>query len=191
VITIIMGPQIARCDLRQDLANLAVLKAWPVNGATLVRGEILAPAALLSVITWFSALGAAFTGVAIKPSWIFAAAVLSPGVILLQLLSQNAIAVMWPAWVMTGPNRVRGIDVTGQRILAMFGFLLVLVIAVVPAAVVAALTAYTLYLLTGAVFIVPSAIVAAVALLVEAYGASEVIGRMLDRTDVSAVPAQE
>src|SRR6185436_6153707 len=50
-VSVIMGPQIARNDLRQDLANLSLLRMWPVRGATLVRGEILAPAAILISLT--------------------------------------------------------------------------------------------------------------------------------------------
>src|SRR6185436_7078018 len=40
--TVLMGPMMIRNDLRQDLASLAVLKTWPIRGAALVRGEVLA-----------------------------------------------------------------------------------------------------------------------------------------------------
>ena len=33
--TTILGPQLVRNDLRQDLANLPVLKTWPVTGVAL------------------------------------------------------------------------------------------------------------------------------------------------------------
>jgi ABC-2 type transport system permease protein len=193
VITLLLGPQLARNDLRQDLANLALIKTWPVNGATLVRGEVMAPAALLTAIAWFSAIGGLVfaRGTRIEPSVIVAALVVAPGIILLQLLAQNAIAVMWPSWVVTNTTRVRGIDVMGQRMIMMFGLLLVLVVAVVPAALVAALTGLALSVVTGRIFVIVPALAAALVLFAEAFLASHLIGKMLDRTDVSAIDAVE
>ena len=193
VLTIFLGPQIARNDLRQDLANLDVLKAWPVSGAALVRGEVMAPAALLTVIAWLCALDGLIFAASLKvqPSWVVAAALLAPGLILLQLLAQNAIAVMWPSWALTGPARARGIDVMGQRMLMMLGLLLVLVVAVLPAAIVAGVTGYGIHLLTGGIPVIPPAIVAAAVLLAEAFVVSDAVGRLLDRTDISAIDAQE
>src|SRR4030095_15663551 len=117
VFTILLGPQMARNDLRQDFANLAVLKSWPIGGASIVRGEVMAPAALLTVIAWLCSVSVLIfaRGLPVTSSWILAAMLLAPGMILLQLLAQNAIAVMWPSWVTTGTMRTRGIDVMGQR----------------------------------------------------------------------------
>jgi hypothetical protein len=49
-ITVLVGPMVARNDLRRDLGNLAMLKSWPISGATLLRVEILAPAVMLTSI---------------------------------------------------------------------------------------------------------------------------------------------
>jgi hypothetical protein len=194
VATILLGPQFARNDLRQDLANLALLKAWPVDGATLVRGEVMAPAALLTVIAWFSAIGAALLQkeVTIEPSWVVAALLVAPGVILLQLLTQNAIAVTWPSLVvMDGASRPRGVDVMGQRMIMMLALLLVDVVALLPAAIVAALFGAVLYFLTTQIAVIVPAIAAALVLLAEAFLASEAIGKLLDRTDISEIDAPE
>jgi len=192
-VTILLGPQLARNDLRQDLVNLALIKTWPVNGATLVRGEVMAPAALLTAIAWCSAIGALALGRrnGPGPSVIVAALIIAPGIILLQLLAQNAIAVMWPSWVMTNATRARGIDVMGQRMIMMFGLLLVLVVAVMPAGLVAVLVGLGLSALTGKFLIIVPALAAALVLFGEAFLASHAIGKMLDRTDVSAIDAQE
>src|SRR5438552_1476833 len=48
----------------------------------------------------------------------------------------------------------------GQRIIAMFGFLLVLVVAVLPAGIIAGLAGLGLYFLTGAVILVVPALAA-------------------------------
>jgi len=193
VFTILLGPQFARNDLRQDLPNLRLLKAWPLDGATLVRGEVLAPAALLTVVAWLGAIGTVIFARSIPTvsSWATAAIVVAPGLILLQLLAQNAIAVMWPAWVMTGNVRTRGIDVMGQRLIMMAGLLLVLIVAVIPAAIIWGLTRLALYFVTGTLTIIVPALVAAAVLFIEAYLASYLVGKMLDRTDVSAIDAQE
>ncbi len=193
VLTIFMGPLMARNDLRQDLANLAVLKTWPVSGTELVRGEVLAPAALLTVIAWFCALGGLIFSASIKmnPSWIVAAALLAPGVILLQLLGQNGLAVTWPSWFATGASRPRGIDVMGQRLLMMAAMLLMLIIVVVPAGLAGAAAIFGLYYIAGSSNAVIPAIVAAAVLLIEAYLISHAIGKLLDRTDISAIDATE
>jgi len=191
--TIFLGPQLARNDLRQDLRNLDVLKTWPVSGATIVRGEVLAPAVLLTVIAWLCALdGFVFaSSLKLQPSWVVAAALLAPGLIVLQLLAQNTIAVMWPSWILTGPARARGIDVMGQRLLMMLGLLLVLVVAVLPAGIAAAVLGLGLYYLIGGIPIIVPAIIAAAILLAEAMLLSRAVGKLLDRTDVSAIDALE
>jgi hypothetical protein len=193
VFTILLGPQFARNDLRQDLPNLRLLKAWPLDGATLVRGEVLAPAALLTVVAWLGAIGTVIFARSIPTvsSWATAAIVVAPGLILLQLLAQNAIAVMWPAWVMTGNVRTRGIDVMGQRLIMMAGLLLVLIVAVIPAAIIWGLTRLALYFVTGTLTIIVPALVAAAVLFIERILQVISVGKMLDRTDVSAIDAQE
>ena len=48
----VIGPQILRVDLRQDLQHLEVLKTWPVRAAAVVRGEMLWPAAVITTLAW-------------------------------------------------------------------------------------------------------------------------------------------
>ena len=153
----------------------------------------MAPGALLTVIAWLSAAGGLFfaRNLAVQTSWVVAALMLAPGVILLQLLAQNAIAVMFPSWVVTGTQRARGIDVMGQRMIMMLGLMVVLVVAVLPAAIVGGLVGLGIYFVTGIAAVIVPAIAAAIALFAEAYVASEAIGKILDRTDVSAIDAQE
>jgi hypothetical protein len=193
VLTVLLGPLFARNDLRQDLVNIVLLKTWPIDGATLVRGEVMAPAVLLTVIAWSSAIGAfVFSrGAIVEFSWVIAALLLSPGIIVLRLLAQNAIAVMFPSWMVTGPSRPFGIDVLGQRMMLMFGFLLVLVVAIVPAGIVGGLVGLGIYFLTGRIAVVVPSLAAAVVLLAESLLASHAVGKLLDRLDMSAIDAQE
>ncbi len=70
-----------------------------------------------------------------------AAALVAPGVILVQLIVHNAIAIAFPAWVQAASTRTRGVDVMGQRLLMLAGLLVVLVVAVLPAAAVGGVVA--------------------------------------------------
>lgn len=196
--TVLLGPLLARNDLRRDLGHIAMLKAWPLSGATLLRGEILAPAALLTSIAWLLILGATslagsvrMDGVATfllsRLSYMAAALLVAPALILAELTVLNGLAVLFPAWIATGAIRPRGVDAMGQRLFTMAGILITLVVALVPALAAAGVIAGGVFLATGVILIViPAAIVAAV-LLAECLVVVEMLGRVLDRTDVSAV----
>ena len=58
---VLLGPQMMRNDLRQDLARLPMLKTWPVRGAALIRGEVLAPTVVVTAVAWLLLLVAAGT----------------------------------------------------------------------------------------------------------------------------------
>jgi ABC-2 type transport system permease protein len=196
--TLLLGPQMARADLRQDLPNLGVLRTWPLRGATLVRGEVLAPAVVLVTVAWlallvagmFAAFGMVHRDIDAPWAYLTAAIAITPGIILLQLLVQNALVVTFPSWVSVGPPR-GGVDVMGQRMLMMGASFLALVLALLPAALVAVVVAGLLRLLTSSLPIVLPAVAAAVVLIAEAFVASELIGRILDRTDVGALDPTE
>ena len=201
-ITVLIGPLIARNDLRRDLGNLAMLKAWPLSGATLLRGEILAPAVMVTSIAWLFILGAAslagnLRGASMQSliqgrlSYATAALVLAPGIILAELTVLNGLAVLFPAWISTGASRSRGVDALGQRLFTTAGVLLTLVIALVPAAVVAGLVAGGIYLLSGILVVVLPAIIMTGMLVMECLLVVELLGRVLDRTDVTALSPAE
>ena len=201
VMLVLMGPMLARNDLRQDLSNLAVLKTWPVSGRTLLRGEVLAPTVLLSVAALILIVAAAslLTPTLMKAgvSWsdqlgyIVSAILVAPTLILGQVVLQNAIAVLLPAWAGLGSSRSRGIDAMGQRILLTFGTFVGLMIGLIPAALIAGGVGVTLYAMTDRVMIVIPALASAVVVLAECWVATELLGLVLDRTDVSAIEAEE
>jgi hypothetical protein len=67
-------------------------------------------------------------------------------------------------------------------------------VGVLPAAIAAGLVGLALRFLAGAagaVSVIVPAIVAVVVMFTEAWIASEAVGKMLDRTDLSAIDAQE
>jgi hypothetical protein len=198
--TIVLGPQTVRNDLRQDLANLAVLKTWPIRGTALLRGEILAPAVVLTAVVWLLLLGGgllfgslpirgepAATIMRNRVSYTVAAMIVAPLMILAQLVVQNGAAVMFPAWVAVNTSRARGIDAMGQRLLMMAGLLLALVLSLLPGVLVAAAFAFAAYVMTGVIFVILPAIIVAGVILVECALATDWLGRVLERTDVGAL----
>lgn len=202
-VAVLLGPQMMRNDLRQDLARLALLKTWPVRGPALMRGEVLAPAVVVTATAWLLLLAAAILGAgprtvsregvvwASRASVFAAAFLLAPAIILSQVVVQNGLAVLFPAWVAVGASRSRGIDAMGQRMLLLAGMLLALVVSLVPGIFVAGVFAAAAYLVTGAVMVIAPALIVSLVVLAECWLAIEGLGRVLDRTDPSAVEASE
>src|SRR5262249_24406626 len=116
-IAVVLGPQIARTDLRQDLLHLELLKTWPLRSAVLIRGEMLWPGALLTGIAWLSILCAFILWTPAFPlallrwrvSVAVAAAITAPALVFAQLTIHNAGAVLFPAWMSLGRWRPRGL----------------------------------------------------------------------------------
>lgn len=201
---VLLGPQMMRNDLRQDLARLAVLKTWPVRGAALIRGEVLAPTLVVTTVAWLLLLTAALLGSGLKPgsreatafgahrvSYLAAAFVVAPAVVLSQVVVQNGLAVLFPAWVAVGASRARGIDAMGQRLFMLAGILLTLVVSLVPGAIAAGAFAFLAYQVTGTILILLPALIVALVIAGECWLAIEGLGRVLDRTDPGAVEAVE
>jgi len=188
----LFGPAVLRVDLRQDLGNLVLIKTWPVAGPAIVRGEVLAPALALSAAAMLGALVAALFapasilpahGIAGRTGLFAAATLLCVAAIVAQLVIQNGLAALFPAWVRITPGAVQpgSIEMMGQSTLVMYGGVIALVVmSLVPAAAAALLR----FLAGG---IVGPAVVFAVLLLAESYIGTEIIGRLLDRVDLRDV----
>ncbi len=147
VYIIVFGPHIARQDLRGDILNSDILKTYPLRGSQLLLGQLLTPIAILTGLVWLCLLAAALT---FQPSPKLAAtftplvqvalaaggALLAPVLCALQLLLLNGATITFPAWFQT--TRVQpgggGIEVMGQRLMFFAGQLLLLIVALLPAA---------------------------------------------------------
>jgi len=156
-----IGPQLARQDLRSDLANADILKTYPLRGWQVVLGQMLTPVAILTGMLWLVllALTVSFRGERLE--WFtlsmrltLAASLVPvlPVVCALQLLVPNAAALLFPAWVQTMRNRTeRGIEMLGQRIIFVAGQLLVVALSLVPAALGAFVLVFATQWLIGPV----------------------------------------
>ena len=195
----LIGPQIVRNDLRQDLSQFATLKYWPVTGGTIVRGEVLAPTVLLSAIVWILMTAVLLLSTRVtfdmhlafdeRASWTIAMMFLATGVILVEVVVQNALAILFPAWMDLSATSSRGMEVMGQRVLAAGGLILAVGLSLVPAIGVAAVVSVALRAFTsvGTVLVLVSAAAASLTLVLESAVVVAALGRVIDRTDASAV----
>lgn len=197
-LVLLFGPLTLRYDLRRDLEMLDVLKSWPVRARALVGAEVLAPALLVSGV---AALGLCVAFVASLASVVplppvgdrlailVAALVVTPPVVTVLFLVQNAAALLFPAWTAIGPERATGFEATGQRILSLVGTAFALVVAVLPAALVGGVAAVVARQVglppawAGAVW----GVVGAVTLGVECYLGVMVLGPVLERMEVAGL----
>jgi hypothetical protein len=200
MIVVLIGPHAARYDLREDLTKLVILKTWPIRGAALVRGEILAPLGLLSALTAVCVAGATmispsgliwFAYVGERPSGPIAIFLVAIGLIAVQLVALNGLAVTFPAWVRIGPSRASGLEMFGQRFLMMIGLWLALVVGALPPAIAAAIAGALVVFVFGVSPFFVAALVAFAGFILECYIATALVGRVLERTNVDDVELGE
>jgi ABC-2 type transport system permease protein len=194
--TLILGPQIARQDLRNDLPNVDLLKTYPMEGWRLALGELLAPTAILTVIVWITILAAAaafdaegrivWLTPAVRATVVACLALAAPILCMIQLIVPNTVMVLMPAWYQSSRTRGGGVEMFGQRL--MFGLvqLLFALLVAVPAAGVAVLVFIASYWFLGVSTGVVLATIATVLILAaEAAVGLWFLGGRFERFDLS------
>jgi ABC-2 type transport system permease protein len=195
----LMGPQVLRPDLRTDLEHLVLLKTWPVSPASVIRGALLWPMSLLTVIVWFLVIVSVGISLAAFPSlssgWRLAIAIavmlVAPGLIAAQYVIHNAAALMFPAWVTLGRQRPRGFDAMGQRLILMAGTWFALIVMVLPGAIGGGILWLVFGSIVGPFVLVPSALICVAALLTEAVIATQALGPIYARVDLADIEPGE
>ncbi len=196
-IAVVLGPMVARQDLRADLRNSDILKSYPLRGWQIVLGELLTPVLILSSLIWISLLAEFLLLPADKLLWLtpslrsaaaLGLAVLAPPFVAIQLLVANAATVIFPAWAQSAGDRTeRGIEVLGQRIIFIAGQLLITVVTTIPAALIAAVIFFVGHWLIGFVSAAVFAVAAVFILLVlEASLGVRWLGIRFEHFDLSA-----
>jgi ABC-2 type transport system permease protein len=199
VYLVMLGPQLARQDLRQDLANADLLKSYPLPGWRIVLGQLLAPTAILSGLLWLALLALFVTTgrSGSVPAWLTpqlrvagaaCIGVLVPPVCLLQLLVPNAGTILFPSWSQSGrPPRGGGIEVMGQRLIFVAGQMLVLLAALLPAGGFAVLAGFAASLTSGpAMAFAVGALTLLLVLAAEIAAGVYWLGHRFERFDLSA-----
>ena len=197
--TIFMAPQIVRMDLRQDLAHLELLKAWPVRGAAVIRGEIAWSATVVTTAAWMFGLTAmvlSMVSASRIPSanriavWT-AFLLVTPALVLAQYTMHNAVAVVFPGWVPLGATRPRGVDAVGQRLILLIANWLGLVLALLPGILITSALSRLLRPLIGPWIIPIGALLTTAIVVAEAVLLTEALGPVFERMDVTSVERAE
>jgi hypothetical protein len=195
--SVLIGGQLLRHDLRQDILLADVLKTFPLRGWQIVLGELLAPTVILTGIQWFLLMvavtlfsqvsGSALFSVSRSLPITLALALFLPMITLITLQIPNAAVLLFPAWFQTGKDGPHGVEATGQRLIFILGQFLVLGLALVPAGGVFAGVFYVGKLALGVVpGLALGAVAAAIVLAVEAGLGVVLLGWLFERFDISA-----
>jgi len=195
--TLLLGPQLARQDLRSDLPNSDILKTYPLAGWQILLGELLTPIVILTALLWLALIAAAL---ALEPRaatipWLtpgfrltaaLCLAATAPVLCALQLIIPNAAALIFPAWFQATRQRGGGIDVMGQRLIFVFGQLLVILLALLPAVVGAGLLIFATQWLVGVTAAVILATVLALTVLTaEVWCGLWLLGERFEKLDLA------
>jgi hypothetical protein len=194
--SLLIGAQFVRCDFRQDLTAMDVLKLYPLRGWQIAGGELLAPMVILAVVQWLLLLllaimlsfGGTTAGLPKLPlEWLATAAIVAPFWNGVALLIPNAAVLLFPGWFQTRVDAPQGIEVTGQRLLLLFGQFIVIGITLVPAAFAFALGFVPLQY-AGARWLAPfvGGCGAAIVLAGEIVLGVWLVGKLFDRFDLAA-----
>ena len=197
ILAVLLGPQIARQDLRTDLANSDILKTYPLRGWQIVLGEMLTPVAILSAVCWLALLtiylslpDSSFERIplALRGQAALGLALLAPPFIAIQVLMPNIATVLFPAWVQATRDRTeRGIEILGQRLIFVASQLLVTALAIVPALLLGGLVLFVVNLITGFSAGAALAVIVMAALLgLEAWLGIRWLGKRFEELDISS-----
>jgi hypothetical protein len=193
----VAGPQIVRHDFRQNLPTVDLLKTFPLRGWQIVLGEMLAPMTILTIVQWLLlclALGST-SGIPGGESLPFSSrigigvgvAMIAPALNFISLLIPNAAVLLFPSWFQTGKDAPTGIEATGQRLIFVFGQVLVMAVALLAPAGVALLIIYlgkAVFGFAGAIAI--ATILASAILIIEGSVGLILLGKFFERFDLSA-----
>jgi hypothetical protein len=98
----------------------------------------------------------------------------------------NGAALLFPAWVVQGIERARGIDVLGQRIFFVAGLFLAMVLGLLPAALAAAIVFFVLLWVAGPIVAGVFGVLAALSVLgTEIAFAILFLGKRFEHFDLS------
>jgi hypothetical protein len=195
---LVIGPQFARQDIRSDLPHADVLKTYPLAGWQIVLGELLTPVAILTGVLWLvlltiilalapAQLGATWLTPPLRIAAGAGIAVIIPVLATVQLLVPNAAALLFPAWFQMSRGRGGGPEVFGQRMIFFFAQLLTMILALVPAVLVAGTLVFVLQWWTGPVIAVTIATVAVwIVLAAEVWCGVWWLGERFDQLDLSS-----
>ena len=195
---LVLGPLFMRQKIMVILDQLEMTKAYPLPGWQILAGELLTPAIVVTFLEWLFLLGAVMAGgtmsarsnlhlvLAGGSGGAAGIVLLVPPLITLMMCLPLASLLYFPSWSKPAGSHHGGIEAVGQNMIVMFGYVLVLITALLPAAAVGGLAWFITNALVGPASAITLALVLASGLLVfETTAAVWWLGEKLDRFDLS------
>jgi hypothetical protein len=197
--TAIFIPMLMRREMQQTLEHMDIVKSYPLPGWQVVLGGLVTPMVLMVFIEWWLLLVAVLALgsnthdrlllVLLGSAGAGGVALLIPPLCGLMLCIPFAGVLYFPAWAQpTGAqNAGGGIEVMGQRLMFMLGYVVVLIVSVLPAAAVGALAFFLGNAFFGHVTaLILTALAASLLLCFELAGAVHLLGLKVEKFDLSA-----
>lgn len=158
---LVVGPMFMRHNVRLMVTHFDLLKGYPLRGWQVLSGSLISPIVILAAIEWLILLvgapGFGLTG----PGAALATGILGVGSLGIALILPPLTGLMlsipfaatlyFPAWIDNSASRGGGIEVMGQRLIFFAGYLVVLVVALLPAVLCGALAAFIVHWLAGTI----------------------------------------
>jgi hypothetical protein len=193
---LLFGPMIMQRSVQRTLDYLDILKATPLRGRQIALGELSTPAAVMVGAIWLLLLVGAQSFIATGGRGVFSPAVIAVAAVGMALLVPPLCGLMlcvpfagtlyFPAWIAPPKGGGRGVEVMGQRMIFMAGYMLTLIVVAIPAAVVGGLGFLLANWVAGmAAGLLAGAACACAVLALELHWAVGLLGRRIDRFDVS------
>jgi len=201
---LVLVPMFTQRGLRQMLDQLDILKASPLRGWQIALGELLCPMVVMTFALWLllvivevslgsqadndPMIAATLPIGALSMIHIgtMGMALAAPPLCGLMLCAPFAGILYFPAWTASSGSRSGDFEVMGQRMIFMGGYLVTLVLTLVPAVALGGLAFLVLRSLAGAsVALLVAAVTASATLAAELAAAVDWLGRRIDRFDMS------
>ena len=142
----LLGANFFAQDLRLDVTRIEYLKTFPLTGERVVAAEMAAPMIMMSLVELFfltvtmiflntHALNG-ITAVFASPQVMICIFIFAIPICAILTVMRNAAVLLFPSWIIRSKEEPRGFAVTGQRFIVALGNLVVLCVALIPAAIV-------------------------------------------------------
>ena len=191
-LSVVIGPQWVRNDLRSDLLKLDLLRSYPLAGRAVLAAETAASTAVLTalqigllLVAYFAFLGNAhmYPSLGLRTVALATAAACLPGINYLGLLIQNGAALLFPAWIHLGSGRPGGVEALGQNMLIIVAYSALLGVGLALPGMLALLAFALLRDSVGWWAIVPGVGVLLAGLAVEVAALLRWLGAVFESTD--------
>jgi putative ABC exporter len=191
-LSVVIGPQWIRNDLRSDLLKLDLLRSYPLAGRAVIAAETAASTVVLTalqigllLVAYFAFLGNAnmYPSLGLRTLALATAVACLPGINYLGLLIQNGAALLFPAWIQLGSGRPGGVEALGQNMLIIVAYSALLAVGLSLPGMLALLAFALLRDSVGWWAIVPGVAVLLAGLAVEVAALLRWLGGVFESTD--------